>query len=77
MHDTGLPYTNGVLYFGRCTKNPFDGTCRVDLSLEALEPLLRNDLTPAERLLDTFRVAAILLHEVCVSMPILTSSSET
>lgn len=38
----------------------------IDVGYEMLESLLRTDLTPAERALDTFHIACTLLHELAV-----------
>lgn len=38
----------------------------VGISFSLIEPLMRTDLTSAERAVDTFRLAATLLHETAV-----------
>lgn len=40
---------------------------RINLAFELLIPLLRNDLTIAERRTDLTAVAIVLIHEICVS----------
>lgn len=69
---TGLPRSPndplGTWTYGITYGNWDEGegsTCY--LSVETLQCLLRNDLTPAERKLDIFRFASVLLHETCVS----------
>lgn len=37
------------------------------IAIEYVEPLLKTDVTAAERKLDIFRLAVTLLHELCVS----------
>ncbi len=39
---------------------------KVWLSIEYLEPLLRNDLTVAETMLSRFQIAVTLVHETVV-----------
>ena len=39
------------------------------MGLEILESFLRNDLTLAERKLDTFRFTSALLHQTVISDP--------
>ena len=41
----------------------FQGFTKINLSIELLEPLLRNDLTGAERMSLQFRVASTVIHE--------------
>lgn len=41
---------------------------RLDVAFQGLEPLLNSKNTPAERLVDTFAVAGIILHELAVNM---------
>ena len=61
----GLPCN--ITALGKTRNNPFwfDQT-RVDISIEMVEPLLRTDLTSAERAVDTFRLASTILHETTV-----------
>lgn len=47
--------------------SPMSNRIEVYISYELLEPLLRSDLTAAERKIDTFRFMVTLLHECCVS----------
>jgi hypothetical protein len=44
------------------------GVVRSNIALELLQPLLRDDLTRAERILAQFRFAATLIHETAVSL---------
>jgi hypothetical protein len=45
--------------------NYFDKT-KILVAMETVEPLLRKDLNPAERAVDTFRLASIIAHETAV-----------
>lgn len=40
----------------------------MDIAIEMLQPLLRTDLTDAERISNTFRIAATVIHETAVSI---------
>lgn len=60
-------FTNGIT---RVSVDAFDGTIQGDstilLAYETYVPFLRTDLTAADRKLDYFRAAVILVHETCV-----------
>jgi hypothetical protein len=63
--ETGLPC--GGFFVGRTNPNIewFDQT-KFTIALELIEPLLRSDLNPAERAVDTFRLAVMIIHETAV-----------
>jgi hypothetical protein len=62
---TGLPAPEILLGKTRGNTIIFEHT-KVYVAIETVEPLLRTDLTPAERAVDTFRLASIILHETVV-----------
>ncbi|KUJ09625.1 uncharacterized protein LY89DRAFT_787913 [Mollisia scopiformis] len=60
---TGMPIVTNPLS-GVTYERPLDPGIHVSLSLEMFEPLLRTDLTDAERLGNTWNVAKTLVHEM-------------
>lgn len=55
----------GKFNYGLTSRSLIGGT-NIHMAYELLEPLMRNDTTPAERKLDIFRFTVVLLHEICV-----------
>jgi hypothetical protein len=64
-HRNGLP-SKGFTDGRTVPKRLNGGRVRLQISYELVEPLLRSDLTSAERAVDTFRLACTLLHESAV-----------
>lgn len=62
---SGCPLEAGEFTFG-VTVRDRAGEIRIYIALEILECLMRDELTPAERKLEIFRVAVTLLHETAV-----------
>jgi hypothetical protein len=60
-----LPNNVGFLGKTQYNINYFDKT-KIIVAMEMVEPLLRKDLNPAERAVDTFRLASIIAHETAV-----------
>jgi len=70
VHDvSGLPQSRGGSW-GVTRRLEYleedQGPVQVSLAISLIESLLRTDLTSAERAVDTFRLAATLLHETAV-----------
>jgi hypothetical protein len=63
---TGLARKGSGFEMGSCL--PSDEESVITISIEILIPLLRTDLTQAERRLDHIRIAITVLHELCVSV---------
>jgi len=62
---TGLARKGSGFEMGSCLPSDEES---VIISIEILIPLLRTDLTQAERRLDHIRIAITVLHELCVSV---------
>jgi len=64
------PMDRGQAALGTARKMSYiaddQGWVWVGLSFSLIEPLMRTDLTSAERAVDTFRLASTLLHETAV-----------
>jgi hypothetical protein len=66
-------YARGIM-FG-IGHYPSRATAVISISYELFEPLLRTDLTAAERAVQTFIFALTLFHETCVSVGLACTSS--
>ncbi|CZR58456.1 uncharacterized protein PAC_08348 [Phialocephala subalpina] len=61
---SGLPHGISGFLSAQHRAGYWGGRGTIMIAVENLEPLLRDNLTPSERLVDEFRIAASLLHEV-------------
>jgi hypothetical protein len=64
---SGYPDLEGFCYgTARRLEYLVTGPVQVSIATVLIEPLLRSDLTDAERATDTFRLMATILHETAV-----------